>query len=74
MICKKEKINFMWEAVAKRCSAKMLSEKFHTVYREIYVLKSLSNTAKGLQIVRLTSSLSKVSEPAIRIYKIGVLE
>ena len=35
----------MWEVVARRCSAKTLSWKFHNIYREIPVLDSLSNEA-----------------------------
>ena len=37
----KEKKNIMWEVVARRCSAKILSWEFDKIYREIPVLESL---------------------------------
>ena len=58
--------------VARRCSAKKLSEKFRTVHREIPVLESLSNTVKYIQAVWLSTFVTRdphtgVSEPAVRI-------
>ena len=44
---------------ARRCSAKKFSEKFHKIHREILVLQSLSNTAKGLQAMRLAALLKR---------------
>ena len=41
----------MWEVVARRCSAKKVSQKFLKIYREITVRQSLSNTVKSLQAV-----------------------
>ena len=49
--------------VAKRCSAKILSEKFHKIHREIPVLESLSNTVKCFQAVRLATLLKR--DPAL---------
>ena len=56
--------------VARRCSAKHFSKKFHKTHREIPLLQSLSNTVKGLQTVRLVTLLERdhgtsVSEPAV---------
>ena len=47
--------------VAKRCSAKKFSWKFHKIHREIptVYLQSLSNTVKDLQAVRLATLLKR---------------
>ena len=61
----------MQEKVARRCSTKKLSLKLHKICGKIPVLESLSNTAKGLQAIRLATSLkrnprSSVLEPDVR--------
>ena len=45
----------MREAVARRCSANKLSQKFIRIHEEITVQQSLSNTVKSLQEVRLAT-------------------
>ena len=39
---KGKKNNIMWEVVARRCSAKMFSTKFHKIHRERPMLQSYS--------------------------------
>ena len=53
----------MREVVARRCSAKEFSEKFHKMHREILVLQSLSNTAKELEAVRFATLLKRDLAP-----------
>ena len=61
----------MREVVARSCSTKKLPLKLHKTQRKMPALKSLSNTAKGLQAVRLATLLKRnprtgVLEPAVR--------
>ena len=56
--------------VARRCSAKKFSKKFHKIHKEIPVPQSLSNTVKDFQAVRLATLLKRdprtgVSEPVV---------
>ena len=45
--------------VARRTSAKKISEKLHKIHREIPVLQSLSNTVKSIEAVRLATFLKR---------------
>ena len=73
LICKNNdnNKNIMQEKVARRCSTKKLSLKLHKICGKISVLESLSNTVKGLQVIRLATLLkrnprSSVLEPTVR--------
>ena len=72
LICKNnDNKNFTQEKVARRCSTKKLSLKLNKISRKITVLEPLSNTAKGLQAIRLATLLKRnhrisVLEPAVR--------
>ena len=60
----------MYEVVARMCSTKKISWKFHKIHREAPVLGCLSNIAKCVQAVRLATLLKRhphtgVSETAI---------
>ena len=49
----------MLQVVAKSCSTKKLSKKFHKIHREIPVLDSISNTVERLQAVWLATLLKR---------------
>ena len=62
---KREKNKIMWEVVARSCSAKKLSWKFHKTHREVLALGSLSNTVKSLQGIRFGTLLKRDSATGI---------
>ena len=55
--------NVMQEKVARRCYTEKLSLKLLKICRKIPVLESLSNTFKGLQAIRLATSLKRNPTP-----------